>query len=61
MTARRLASLTAYWLGLNVLWGALTTIVLPVLVERAVGGDVKSTALAVVAAGQAVIAIAVQP
>ncbi len=61
MTARRLASLTAYWLGLNVLWGALTTIVLPVLVERAVGTDVKSTALALVAAGQAVIAIAVQP
>jgi MFS family permease len=61
VTARRLASLTAYWLGLNVLWGALTTIVLPVLVERAAGPDVKSTALAVVAAGQALIAIAVQP
>jgi MFS family permease len=61
VTARRLASLTAYWLGLNVLWGALTTIVLPVLVERATGPDVKSTALAVVAAGQAIVAIAVQP
>ncbi len=61
MTVRRLLSLTAYWLGLSVLWGALTTIVLPVLVERAAGTDVKSTALAVVAAGQAMVAIGVQP
>jgi MFS family permease len=61
VTARRLVSLTAYWLGLSVLWGALTTIVLPVLVERATGPEIKSTALAVVAAGQALVAIAVQP
>ena len=28
----RLGGLTAYWLGLSVLWGALTTVVLPRLV-----------------------------
>jgi len=61
LPVRRLLSLTAYWLGLNVLWGALTTIILPVLVERSVGPEIKATALAAVAAGQAVVAIAVQP
>ncbi|HEX5239363.1 MAG TPA: MFS transporter [Candidatus Limnocylindrales bacterium] len=60
-SVRQLLALTAYWLGLQVLWGALTTIVLPVLVERAVGPAIQATALALVAGGQAVVAIAVQP
>jgi MFS family permease len=60
-SVRQLMALTAYWLGLQVLWGALTTIVLPVLVERAVGPAIQATALALVAGGQAVVAIAVQP
>ncbi len=57
----RLGGLTAYWLGLSVLWGALTTVILPRLVEQAVGTAVKTTALALVAAVQAVVAMVVQP
>ncbi|MGH2467343.1 MAG: MFS transporter, partial [Candidatus Limnocylindrales bacterium] len=53
--------LTAYWLGLAFLWGALTTVILPRLVELAVPGSVKTTALALIAGLQAVIAIVVQP
>lgn len=57
----RLGGLTAYWLGLNVLWGALTTVILPRLIEQVVSGAVKTSALALVAAAQAVVSIVVQP
>lgn len=57
----RLAALTAYWLGLSVLWGALTTVVLPRLVELVVPGAVKTSALALVTAFQALVSILVQP
>ncbi len=56
-----LGRLTAYWLGLSVLWGAVTTIVLPRLVEAAVPAAIKTSALSLVAALQAVVAIVVQP
>ncbi len=58
---RQLTSLTAYWLGLNILWGSLTTIVLPQLVEQLVPRGVKTSALALVASLEAVVAIVVQP
>lgn len=57
----RLGSLAAYWLGLSVLWGSVTTIVLPRLVERAAPAAIKTTALSVVAGLQALVAILVQP
>ena len=57
----RLGGLTAYWLGLSVLWGSLTTVVLPRLVEQVVPAAVKTSALALVAGVQAVVAIVVQP
>lgn len=58
---RWLAALTAYWLGLAVVWGALTTVILPRLIELSVPGPVKTTALALVTGLQALIAIVVQP
>jgi MFS family permease len=57
----RLSALTAYWLGLSVLWGSLSTIVLPRLVEQMVPAAVKTSALSLVAGLQAVVAIIVQP
>ena len=57
----RLGSLTSYWLGLSVLWGAISTIVLPQLVEQRVPAAIKTTALSAVAALQALVAILVQP
>ncbi len=60
-TIGRFGLLAAYWFGLSVLWGSVTTIVLPRLVERVVPGAVKTTALSVVAALQALVAILVQP
>jgi MFS family permease len=56
-----LGVLSAYFVGLSVLWGTLTTIVLPQVVERLVPGAVKTTALSAVAALQALVAIVVQP
>lgn len=56
-----LPSLVAYWFGLNVLWGSVTTIVLPKLVEGLVPAAIKTTALALVAALQALVSIVVQP
>jgi MFS family permease len=58
---RGLFALTGYWLGLSVLWGSISTIVLPRLVEQAVPAAVKTSALALVAALQAIASIAVQP
>jgi MFS family permease len=56
-----LLRLTAYWLGLSVLWGALTTVLIPFLVGERVSPDVKSSAVALIAACQAIVAIAIQP
>jgi MFS family permease len=56
-----LGRLTAYWLGLSVLWGAISTLVLPQLVEQRVPAAIKTTALSLIAALQAVVAIVVQP
>lgn len=58
---RGLAALTAYYLGLSVTWGALTTIVLPRLVEQLVPAAVKTSALSLIAGLQALVAIVVQP
>jgi MFS family permease len=60
-SAARLGGLTAYWLGLSILWGSLTTVVLPRLVEQVVPAAVKTSALALVAGVQAVVSIVVQP
>jgi len=57
----RLGGLTAYWLGLSVLWGALTTVVLPHLVEQVVPNALKTSALSLVAGVQAIVSIIVQP
>lgn len=56
-----LARLVAYWLGLGVVWGAVSTIIMPTLVADRVPADVKSSAVALIAAAQALMAIAVQP
>jgi MFS family permease len=56
-----LTRLIAYWLGLNVLWGSLTTIVLPRIVEQLVPAAIKTTSLAFVAGLQALVSIVVQP
>jgi MFS family permease len=56
-----LLGLSAYWLGLAVLWGAVTTIVLPRLVEDLAPAGIKTSALALVAGLQAIVAIVVQP
>jgi MFS family permease len=56
-----LVRLTSYWLGLNIVWGALTTVVLPYLVGQRVDPDVKSSAVALIAAAQAVVGIIIQP
>jgi MFS family permease len=59
--ARWLASLVAYWFGLNFLWAGFTTVILPRMIELAVSPAIKGTALAVVTGLQAVIGIVVQP
>ena len=61
MGLRDLSAMTAYWLGLSITWGSLTTIVLPRLVEQAVPGAIKTTALSGIAALQALVSIIVQP
>jgi MFS family permease len=61
MPVARLGGLTAYWLGLSILWGSLTTVILPRLVEQVVAAGIKTSALALVAAVQAVVSILVQP
>jgi len=58
---RWLGALTAYWLGLSVVWGSLTTIVLPRLVEQQVPPAIKTSALAFLSALLALVAIIVQP
>jgi len=56
-----LLRLGAYWLGLSILWGALTTVVIPTLVGASVPAGIKGSAVALVAGVQALVAIAVQP
>lgn len=50
-----------YWLGLAILWGCLSSILLPALVAQQVPDAVKTTALAAVAVAQAIVSIIVQP
>jgi MFS family permease len=57
----RLPIFTAYWFGLSFLWGAVTTIVLPALVDNVTPASIQTTALALVAGLQAIVAIVVQP
>jgi MFS family permease len=54
-------SLIAYWLGLNFLWGGITTVILPRMIELVVNPAIKGTALALVTGLQALVAIVVQP
>ncbi len=56
-----LLTLTAYYFGLSILWGSMTTIVLPYLVGLHVPPGIKGSALALIASLQAVVAIVVQP
>ncbi|MGC8633274.1 MAG: MFS transporter [Candidatus Limnocylindrales bacterium] len=53
--------LTAYYFGLSVTWGSLSTIVLPRLVEQLVPAAIKTSALSLIAGLQAIVAIVVQP
>jgi MFS family permease len=57
----QLLSLTAYWFGLSILWGSITTIVLPYLVGEHVAPGIRGSALALIAVLQAGVAIVVQP
>lgn len=61
VSSLRLPLLAAYWLGLSFLWGALSTVILPVLIEQTSPQAVQGTRLAIVAALQALVAIVVQP
>jgi len=56
-----LIGLNVYWLGLNMATSSLTTIILPVLVQRFVGGEVKNTFYGTLRAAGLVVAILVQP
>lgn len=58
---RWLSVLTAYYFGLSVTWGSLSTIVLPRLVEQLVPSAIKTSALSLIAGLQAMVAIVVQP
>jgi len=58
---RGLGALTAYWVGLAVLWGAMLTVVEPQLVQELVPPEIKTTALALLFGVQALVAILVQP
>jgi MFS family permease len=58
---RGLGALTAYWVGLSVLWGAMLTVVEPQLVQELVPPEVKTTALTLLFGVQAIVSILVQP
>jgi len=60
-TGPALVPLVAYWLGLSVTWGALLTVVIPSLVDARVAPEIKSSAVALIAGVEAVVAIAIQP
>lgn len=53
--------LNIYWLGLSMAAGGLTPIILPVLVQQFVGGEVKNTFYGGLRAASLVVAILVQP
>jgi len=53
--------LNIYWLGLSMASGSLTPIILPVLVQQFVGGEVKNTFYGGLRAASLVVAILVQP
>ncbi len=61
MGLRDLGAMTAYWFGLSITWGSITTVVLPALVQRVVPPAIKTSALSLVAALQALMSIIVQP
>ena len=58
---RWLTGMGAYWLGLAILWGSISSILLPALVALHVPDGVKTTALAAIAIAQAIVSIIVQP
>jgi MFS family permease len=61
MSLRDLGAMSAYWFGLSITWGSLTTIVLPRLVEQVVPATIKTSALSLIGALQALVSIIVQP
>ena len=60
-SARRLLALSAYWLAINYLWQGMGALVLPRLIVGLVAPGERGTALAVLSASGALLAILVQP
>jgi MFS family permease len=60
-SAPRLIALSAYWLAINYLWQGMGALILPRLIVGTVASGHRGTALAVIAAGGAILAILVQP
>lgn len=54
-------TINAYWLGINVISGSLTPLILPLLVEQFVGPEVKNTYLGFLRSAGLLVAILVQP
>jgi len=54
-------TINAYWLGINVISGSLTPLILPLLVEQFVGAEVKNTYLGGLRSAGLLVAILVQP
>ncbi len=54
-------TINAYWLGINVISGSLTPLILPLLVEQFVGADVKNTYYGLLRSAGLLVAILVQP
>ncbi|MGH7758284.1 MAG: MFS transporter, partial [Candidatus Dormibacteria bacterium] len=57
----RLAALSVYWLAINYLWQGMGALILPRLILGTVGSAHRGTALAVLSALGAIVAILVQP
>ena len=60
-SAPRLIALSAYWLAINYLWQGMGALILPRLIVGTVASGHRGTALAVISAGGAILAILVQP
>lgn len=54
-------TINAYWLGINVISGSLTPIILPLLVGEFIGAEAKNSYLALLRASGLLVAILVQP
>jgi len=54
-------TINAYWLGLNVISGSLTPLILPLLVEHFVGAEVKNTYYGLLRSAGLLVAILIQP